>query len=418
MELPSKGALDRAGRRLRESAPPSDEDLNLYDAYRASFEPHLLKLVETTIPSLSDAVEISVDIRLKQPKSVIAKLRRHQTKLSTIEDIGGCRIVVETMLDARHIVHALSDALNVVRRRDYWEQPRDGYRAFHLVAQISERHRVEIQVRTVLQNEWANLSEDLFHRVDPEIKYGGGPPALRSALDHLSQQGAELDEFRATLADLVSESPALRRQILAAESVIDPRGTDAASHLAEARRCLDAVLHHQRKLNALLRLMLPDFTQQARKVAQLASSRQMRGGAMDGVLDDAGDNATNDVLDDATNDVLDDAEDDVTLEYFLVLFNPKTYSPQVVPFRADDADKALSALRGAERSAGDAWETVLFLADSLDTVKSTHGSYFATDHVVTLSRSLDPSPVETFRSTLNDINAEHQRIEQLLDQIS
>lgn len=83
MELPSKGALDRAGRRLRESASPSDEDLKLYDAYRASFGPHLRNLVETIIPSLSDAVEIRVDTRLKQPKSVIAKLPRTFPSLPT-----------------------------------------------------------------------------------------------------------------------------------------------------------------------------------------------------------------------------------------------------------------------------------------------------------------------------------------------
>lgn len=423
MELPSKGALDRAGRRLRESASPSDEDLKLYDAYRASFGPHLRSLVETTIPSLSDSVEIRVDTRLKQPKSVIAKLRRHQTKLSTIEDVGGCRIVVDTTLDARHIVDALSGVLDIVRQRDYWEQPRDGYRAFHLVTQASERHRIEIQVRTDLQNQWANLSEDLFHWVDPEVKYGGGPPMLRAALDRLSQKSAELDEFRATLAVLISESLTLQRQVLTTESRIDLRGTDAVSHLVEARQRLGAVFHHQRELNVLLRSMLADFTQQAQKIAQRARSHGERVGAtddaMDGAADDAMGGAADDAMDGAADDAMDDAADDAALEYFLVIFNPKTYSPQVVAFRADETDKALRELRGAERSVSDAWETVLFLADSLDTIKATHRSYFATsDSVITQPRLLDPLAVETFRSTLNDTNAERRRIEQLLEQIS
>lgn len=425
MALPSKGELDRAGRRLRESESPSDEDLALYNAYRTSFEPHLWSLVETIASAISDIAEISVDTRLKQPKSVIAKLRRHQTKLSTIEDIGGCRIFAETMLDARSIVDALSGSLDIVRQRDYWEGPRDGYRASHLIAQLSERHRVEIQVRTEIQNEWANLSEYLSHRVDPEVKYGGGPPTLRSDLDRLSWKGAELDEFRAALADLVAGSSALQRQVMAAESGSDLPGADASGYLAEARRRLDAVFHRQRELNTLLRLMLVDFTQQVRKVAQPARSHRRRVDAMDNATDSPIDDAVEGSMDDATegstDDAMDDLMDDAALEHFLVRFNLEAYSPQpqVVVYKAGDVNEALKALHTAESSGGGAWETVLFLADSLDTVKTTHRSYFATSApVLTQPRSLDPSTVETFRSTLNEINAEHLQIERLLEQIT
>ena len=427
MALPSKGELDRAGLRLKESESPPDEDLNLYNAYRTSFAPHLRNLVKTIVSAIDDDAEISMDTRLKQPKSVIAKLRRHQTKLSTIEDIGGCRIIVETMLDARSVVDVLSDSLDVVRKRDYWDGLHDGYRACHLIARLSERHRVEIQVRTEIQNEWANLSEDLFHRVDPEIKYGGGPPTLRSALDYLSQEGAELDEFRATLADLVSESSALQRRVVAAELGSHLLGADAVGCLAEAHQRLDAVLRRQRELNALLRLMLVDFTQQVRKVAQHAKSRARRVDMMgdmaadmaDDAMDGTADDAMDDMADDAMDGMVDDAMDHATLEHFLVRFNLETYSPQVVVYAAGDVDRALKALHRAERSGDGDWETVLFSADSLDTIKTTHRSYFAASApVLTQPRSLDPSTVETFRSALNEINAEREQVEQLLEQIT
>ena len=419
MQLPSKSALDRAGRRLKESESPPDEDLNLYNAYRTSFAPHLRNLVKTIVSAINDAAEISMDTRLKQPKSVIAKLRRHQTKLSTIEDIGGCRIIVETMLDARSVVDVLSDSLDVVRKRDYWDGLHDGYRACHLIARLSERHRVEIQVRTEIQNEWANLSEYLSHRVDPEVKYGGGPPTLRSDLDRLSWKGAELDEFRAALADLVAGSSALQRQVMAAESGSDLPGTDAGGCLAEAHQRLDAVLRRQRELNALLRLMLVDFTQQMRKVAQHAKARARRVDMMDDTAADMADDAMDDMADDAMDDMVDHAMDHATLEHFLVRFNLETYSPQVVVYAAGDVDRALKALHRAERSGDGDWETVLFSADSLDTIKTTHRSYFAASApVLTQPRSLDPSTVETFRSALNEINAEHLQIERLLEQIT
>jgi hypothetical protein len=45
---------------------------------------------------------------------------------------------------------------------------------------------VEVQVRTILEDAWANASESLANSVDPDIKYGGGPPGAREILDNAS----------------------------------------------------------------------------------------------------------------------------------------------------------------------------------------------------------------------------------------
>ncbi len=220
---------------MKEPGAPPEDTLAVYDAYRSSFDAHLRSLVEAIIPLLEEFDVLSVNTRLKQSKSIVAKLRRHRTTLSTIEDVGGCRIVVSSMLDTRGVIQALADQFDIVRLRDYQTDPRAGYRSCHLVGQLSERHRVEIQVRTEIQNEWANLSEDLAHRVDPEVKYGGGPPTLRSALDDLSSQGAKLDTVLAALLDVLPVTAAVWLDLL----VPPLRRSSPAEHDADFLRKLD-----------------------------------------------------------------------------------------------------------------------------------------------------------------------------------
>ena len=116
---------------------------------------------------------------------MVEKLRRSRTDLSRLEDIAGCRIVLPTMIEQQQVLDRIRGAWEVMRERDYQVTPRDGYRALHVVVRVQGRP-VEVQVRTLLEDAWANASEALARSVDPEIKYGGGPSAAREILDNAS----------------------------------------------------------------------------------------------------------------------------------------------------------------------------------------------------------------------------------------
>lgn len=65
-------------------------------------------------------------------------------------------------------------------------KPTFGYRAVHIVVRTLEC-RVEIQVRTRAQNEWAQLVESFADSWGRQIRYGGDPtfptaPGLRMSL--------------------------------------------------------------------------------------------------------------------------------------------------------------------------------------------------------------------------------------------
>ena len=124
-------------------------------------------------------VEGTISSQVKQIDSVAAKLRRLPTmRLSVLEDIAGCRIVVATTMDADRLARACS-ALKISRKRNYHESPHNGYRALHLTVRAADGRPVEVQIRTEIEELWANLAERCAALVDPELKYGGGPQEFR-----------------------------------------------------------------------------------------------------------------------------------------------------------------------------------------------------------------------------------------------
>ena len=155
-----------------------------------------------------------VTSRLKRFETTIEKLRRHKSRLSSIEDIAGCRVVLPTMRHQHELLDRIRRELDVVRERDYQANPRGGYRALHAVVRAGGP-LVEVQLRTDLEDQWANTVERLAGKLDPEIKYNDGPPGLHRRLEIISKIISELDEIKAIRhrLDLVEDNPGESRRI-------------------------------------------------------------------------------------------------------------------------------------------------------------------------------------------------------------
>jgi putative GTP pyrophosphokinase len=197
----SKTQIDRLGDRLRKGNI-SDDDLRLLDQYRRSFT-DAYEFVAGTIRK-----ELALEPTgrpAKSTTSITDKLRRESIRLTQIQDIAGCRLIVTDIANQELVVQslkALFEHTTVIDRRN---QPSHGYRAVHVVVNYGGK-LIEIQVRTSLQHLWAELSEKYSDIVDPTIKYGGGDETIRTLLTKVSDLVASDESNDKLLADVLAES--------------------------------------------------------------------------------------------------------------------------------------------------------------------------------------------------------------------
>jgi putative GTP pyrophosphokinase len=122
----------------------------------------------------------------KSTRSIVDKLQRESVRLSQMQDLAGWRVVVTDLQAQDQAVAALSlefPGAAIIDRRD---RPSHGYRAVHVMVRALGKV-VEIQVRTGLQHLWAQVSEAAALRIDPALKYGGGPPTIRNCFRGISR---------------------------------------------------------------------------------------------------------------------------------------------------------------------------------------------------------------------------------------
>jgi ppGpp synthetase/RelA/SpoT-type nucleotidyltranferase len=177
----SKTQIDRLGGRLKQG-PHTESDLRLLDEYRRSFG-EACEAVVRTIRELGEAPTARL---AKSTLSIVEKLRRESIRLSQMQDIAGCRVVVADIMQQDELVASLRTAFPAAAVIDRRDNPSYGYRAVHVIAEVSEKP-VEIQVRSSLQHLWAELSEKSSDVLDPAIKYGGGPEEWRTFLIERSE---------------------------------------------------------------------------------------------------------------------------------------------------------------------------------------------------------------------------------------
>lgn len=168
----SKNQVNRLGKRLRNSESVSQEDLQLLQQLRAAHA----DVLDQVAGILRDELGLEPTSRLKTVNTLVDKVKRERTMaLSKVQDIAGIRVVLEgTRIEQDGVVDAISQRFpgsEVVDRR---VNPSHGYRAVHVIVEVDDC-KVEIQVRTQLQDQWAQTAERLGDRWGRQVRYGGEP---------------------------------------------------------------------------------------------------------------------------------------------------------------------------------------------------------------------------------------------------
>jgi ppGpp synthetase/RelA/SpoT-type nucleotidyltranferase len=201
----SKTQIDRLGDRLR-GGSHTESDLRLLDDYRRSFG----EAYEAVLRTIRQHGKLPTGRLSKSTFSIVEKLRRESIRLSQMQDIAGCRVVVASVVEQEQFIASLRTVFpgaSVIDRRD---KPSYGYRAVHIIAEISGKP-VEIQVRTALQHLWAEVSEKFSDVLDPAIKYGGGSDEWRSLLTSSSKAVASYERLENTYSKAAAAHEKLKK---------------------------------------------------------------------------------------------------------------------------------------------------------------------------------------------------------------
>jgi putative GTP pyrophosphokinase len=197
------------GDRLRSDGAVEEADLRLLDGFRRSFR----EGYDFVVVSLREDLGLKPTGRpAKSTASIREKLRRETIRLSQMQDIAGCRVVVESMQEQESVLKAMQTRFREVALVDRRGNPSYGYRAVHVIVR-HEGKVIEIQVRTLLQHGWAEFSEKLADVLDPAIKYGGGTRLVRKVLDESSSLVAQVEDMEVFVDEAKRDSKRARSRL-------------------------------------------------------------------------------------------------------------------------------------------------------------------------------------------------------------
>lgn len=187
----SNSQIDKLGRDLRFGQIDADH-LRRLELFRAEFG-EAYKAVE-------DLFVNTLKLRItgrpsKSTVAIVEKLKRETIRLSQVQDIAGCRVLVPDIGTQDKLVKVLDTMLGRVVIDDKRKVPTNGYRAVHVIALHGSRP-VEVQIRTPQQHAWAEISEKLADAFGQSIKYGAGEQWALSFLSDLSRLTAKFEGVR------------------------------------------------------------------------------------------------------------------------------------------------------------------------------------------------------------------------------
>lgn len=173
----SKNQITRLGNALRQgSLNPRSQEATEFEFFMNSRELDLQTLMQQLKEFLP--LELNVTSRIKSTSTLREKLlRAPEIQLPYVRDVIGVRIIGDFTLSGQdELVNSIINRFKgfVVKKIDRRLKHSYGYRAVHIVIRVNES-LAEIQVRTELQNQWADVFEALADKWGRQIRYGLTP---------------------------------------------------------------------------------------------------------------------------------------------------------------------------------------------------------------------------------------------------
>ena len=130
-----------------------------------TFKNVLDKVLNTIHSSVLACIQYTTS-RIKSSESVMKKIGN---EYSLLHDIIGVRIICSFVDEIYEVKDWIHSCFKVVEVRDYLSQPKpSGYRSLHVICEV-DGCLVEIQVRTIALDFWANLEHQIHYKASREV---------------------------------------------------------------------------------------------------------------------------------------------------------------------------------------------------------------------------------------------------------
>ncbi|WP_338701041.1 RelA/SpoT domain-containing protein [Streptomyces sp. Q6] len=205
----SKSAVQKLGKRLEVPGQASEEALTLLEDWLVDYD-ELLSAARGVVDELCDTLEwpLGVTHRLKTTDTLVQKLQRAKekgasTNLARIQDIAGIRVSGAVTLEEQDqlrdwIIDRFERQGHSCSTKDRRIEPVVGYRAVHVIVSLDGRY-VEVQLRTMGQDLWANVFERIADIFGRGIRYGeppeSGGQAVADVIESMEAISARLYEL-------------------------------------------------------------------------------------------------------------------------------------------------------------------------------------------------------------------------------
>lgn len=234
----TRSKIEKAGKVIAEYYEGSnefEEFIPVVDNWRASHAYPLdviADLVNDEVKQFDEQNRINVVKRIKRLDSIVGKLRRSKNSgLYRMQDLGGCRIIVQQLDQVYKIAELIQKRLeieghSVDKIDDYIEKPRSnsGYRSYHIRVKFHEQSSydgmfIEIQIRTEQEHIWATSIEIMDATANETLKAGTGNKEymyffkLVSAMFSFEEDTPIVEGVPNTKEELVKELNRIERKI-------------------------------------------------------------------------------------------------------------------------------------------------------------------------------------------------------------
>lgn len=209
MEMEQNKAVPLMGEQMLEQIDPdSREFIVLKSYYKAA-----IRTVESKLSIMNEEHYLNhgrkpiqmISSRIKTQQSAIEKMKRHgypltvEAAVTRLNDLAGVRAICAFEQDAYDLAEELlrHADITLLHKKDYIASPKaSGYRSLHLIVSVpiflaagKRDVKVEVQLRTISMDFWANIEHELRYKQQIEFTR-----ELNQQILECAELSARLDE--------------------------------------------------------------------------------------------------------------------------------------------------------------------------------------------------------------------------------